>query len=104
MGKHRPGKPSWNECTRKRHLEKSLREKVDTTSQYRIVLRDGTVRHIHTIRHPVVNSAGEVVKLVGTSIDITEHKRVEEERERLRRLEAELAHANRVNMLGELTT
>jgi C4-dicarboxylate-specific signal transduction histidine kinase len=41
---------------------------------------------------------------VGTSIDSTEHKRVEEERERLRRLEAELAHANRVNMLGELTT
>ncbi|HKN09004.1 MAG TPA: PAS domain S-box protein, partial [Pseudomonadota bacterium] len=88
----------------KRILEKSVREKRDTTSQYRIVLPDGRVRHIHTIRHPMVNSAGEVVRLVGTSIDITEHKRVEEERERLRRLEAELAHANRVNMLGELTT
>ena len=88
----------------KRILEKSVREKLDTTSQYRIVLPDGSVRHIHTIRHPMVNSAGEVVRLVGTSIDITEHKRVEEERERLRRLEAELAHANRVNMLGELTT
>ena len=90
--------------TWKRHLEKSLREKVDTTSQYRIVLRDGTVRHIHTIRHPVVNSAGEVVKLVGTSIDITERKHAEEERDRLRRLETELAHANRLNTLGELTT
>ena len=88
----------------KRILEKSVREKVDTTSQYRILLPDGRVRHIHTIRHPMVNSAGEVVKLVGTSIDITEHKRAEEERERLRRLEAELAHANRVNTLGELTT
>ncbi len=88
----------------KRILEKSVREKLDTTSQYRIVLPDGRVRHIHTIRHPMANSAGEVVKLVGTSIDITEHKRAEEERERLRRLEAELAHANRVNMLGELTT
>ncbi len=88
----------------KRILEKSVREKLDTTSQYRIMLPDGRVRHIHTIRHPMVNSAGEVVRLVGTSIDITEHKRVEEERERLRRLEAELAHANRVNMLGELTT
>ena len=88
----------------KRILEKSVREKLDTTSQYRIVLPDGSIRHIHTIRHPVVNSAGEVVKLVGTSIDITERKRAEEERERLRRLEAELAHANRVNTLGELTT
>ena len=96
---HPEDQSSW-----KRNLEKSLREKVDTFDQYRIVLPDGTLRHIHTIRHPVVNSAGEVVKLVGTSIDITERKRAEEERERLLRLEAELAHANRVNMLGELTT
>ena len=71
---HPEDRSSW-----KRNLEKSLREKVDTTDQYRIVLPDGTVRHIHTIRHPVVNSAGEVVKLVGTSIDITERKRAEEE-------------------------
>jgi len=62
-----------------RILEKSVREKLDTTSQYRIVLPDGSIRHIHTIRHPVVNSAGEVVKLVGTSIDITERKRAEEQ-------------------------
>jgi C4-dicarboxylate-specific signal transduction histidine kinase len=88
----------------KRYLEKTLREKVDTTSQYRLVLPGGRIRHIQTIRHPVVNSAGEVVKLVGTSIDITERKQAEEERERLRRLETELAHANRLNTLGELTT
>src|SRR4030095_12875002 len=49
------------------------------------------------------NSAGQVVKLVGTSIDITDQKRGEEERETLRRLEAELAHANRLTTLGELT-
>ena len=67
------------------------------------MLPDGTVRHLRTIRHPVLNSAGEVVKLVGTSIDITEHKRGEEERETLRRLEAELAHANRLTTMGELT-
>ena len=71
---HPEDRSSW-----KRNLEKSLREKVDTADQYRVVLPDGTVRHIHTIRHPVVNSAGEVVKLVGTSIDITERKRAEEE-------------------------
>jgi PAS domain S-box-containing protein len=96
---HPEDRSSW-----KRNLKKSLREKQDTTDEYRIVLPDGRVRHIHTIRHPVVNSAGEVVKLVGTSIDITERKHAEEARERLRRLETELAHANRVNTLGELTT
>jgi signal transduction histidine kinase len=39
---------------------------------------------------------------VGTTVDITERKRAEEERERLRELEADLAHINRVSMLGEL--
>jgi len=63
----------------KRDLEKSLRNKVDTSTEYRILLPDGRIRHIHTIRHPVVNSAGEVVKLVGTSIDITERKHADEE-------------------------
>ena len=40
--------------------------------------------------------------MVGTTVDITERKRAEEERERLRRLEADLAHINRVSMMGEL--
>jgi signal transduction histidine kinase len=35
-------------------------------------------------------------------VDITERKRAEEEREKLRQLEADLAHVNRVNMMGEL--
>jgi signal transduction histidine kinase len=41
--------------------------------------------------------------LVGTTIDITERKRAEQERDRLRQLEADLAHINRVSLLGELT-
>jgi len=83
-------------------FEKSLREKVDTSSEFRIVLPSGTVKHIQVIRHPVLNDAGDVVKLVGTLIDMTERKRAEEERERLRQLEADLAHFNRVSMIGEL--
>ena len=35
--------------------------------------------------------------------DITERKQAEQERERLRELEAELAHINRVNVIGEMT-
>jgi len=42
--------------------------------------------------------------VVGTHVDVTERKRTEEERERLRRLEADLAHMNRVTMLGELAS
>jgi len=35
-------------------------------------------------------------------MDITERKHAEEEREKLHQLEADLAHINRVNMMGEL--
>ncbi|MGA7634736.1 MAG: ATP-binding protein [Terriglobales bacterium] len=36
-------------------------------------------------------------------LDLTQRKRAEEERDRLHRLEADLAHINRVNTMGELT-
>ena len=66
-------------------FEKSLREKVDTASEFRLVLPSGTVKHVQTIRHPVLNEAGDVVELVGTTMDITERKRAEEALSRLNR-------------------
>jgi PAS domain S-box-containing protein len=60
-------------------FEKSLREKVDVSSEFRIVLPSGTVKHIQTIRHPVLDSAGDVVRIVGTVIDITDRKRAGDE-------------------------
>ncbi|MGA3268935.1 MAG: PAS domain S-box protein [Verrucomicrobiota bacterium] len=60
------------------NFEKSLREKLDSLDEYRIVLPDGTIKHIRTIRHPVLNDAGDLVKLVGITIDITERKHTEE--------------------------
>jgi len=83
-------------------FEKSLREKVDASSEFRIVLPSGTVKHLQATRHPVLNDAGDVVELVGTVIDMTERKRAEQERERLRQLESELAHIDRISMMGEL--
>jgi len=59
-------------------FEKSLREKVDTSDEYRFLLPDGTVKHIQSIRHPALNDAGDVVQLVGTFVDITERKAAEE--------------------------
>jgi signal transduction histidine kinase len=43
------------------------------------------------------------VEVVGTVVDITERKRAENESERLQQLQADLAHINRVSMMGELT-
>ena len=52
---------------------------------------------------PLRDKQGKIVKWYGTLTDIEERKRAEDERERLRRLEAQLAHTNRLSMLGELT-
>ena len=41
---------------------------------------------------------------LGLVRDITERKRAEQERERLRQLESDLAHINRMSMMGELAT
>ena len=45
---------------------------------------------------------GATTAILVTNNDISARKRAEEERERLRHIEADLAHVNRVSMLGEL--
>ncbi len=60
-------------------FQKLIDEKVDSEDEYRIVLPDGTVKYVHAICHPVLNADGELVEIVGTTIDITERKRAEEE-------------------------
>lgn len=52
---------------------------------------------------PLRDKHRRIVKWYGTLTDIEERKRAEAEAERLRRLEAHLAHTNRLSMLGELT-
>jgi signal transduction histidine kinase len=51
---------------------------------------------------PLHDAAGKIIKWYGTSTDIDDHKRAEAERGRLRQLEADLAHINRVSIMGEL--
>jgi PAS domain S-box-containing protein len=58
-------------------LDKALAEKRDFEVEFRIILPDGTMKYIHTLGHPVLNSAGEVEELVGTGVDITRQKRAE---------------------------
>src|SRR5712671_1503559 len=71
--------------------------------EFRLVLPDGTMRYVRSTGHPVRNASGDVVEYIGTSIDVTERKRAEEERERLRQAQEDLAHVNRVTTMGELT-
>jgi len=71
--------------------------------EFRIVLPDGAIKYVRSTGHPVRNISGDLLEYVGTSIDVTERKRADEERERLRQAQADLAHVNRVTTMGELT-
>jgi len=68
--------------------------------EYRVCHPDGTIRFVRAIGHH--NRSGEMGYYVGITMDITERKKAEQEREKLRQLEADLAHINRVNTMGEL--
>jgi PAS domain S-box-containing protein len=78
-----------------------LCKKVDTSDEYRIVLPDGTVKYIYTIRHPVLDEKGNVHRLVGASADITELKRTQEAQ---RRTATYLADAHRLTRTGGWAT
>jgi PAS domain S-box-containing protein len=78
------------------------RQKRDYAVEHRILLPDGTVRYLEATAHFVSSADGGLFEVVGTHVDVTERKRAQEERERLRQLEADLAHMNRVSMMGEL--
>ena len=71
--------------------------------EFRSVLPDGAIKYVRSTGHPVRNISGDLLEYVGTSIDVTERKRADEERERLRQVQADLAHLSRVTTMGELT-
>jgi PAS domain S-box-containing protein len=74
--------PEDRDWVRKR-FEESLRERVDTFAEYRVLLPDGTVRHINASGHPVLDEDGQLIEFVGAAEDVTERKRTELERRRL---------------------
>ena len=51
--------------------------------EYRLLLPDGTIRHINEIVYPVVDGSGKVVERFGVVSDVTERKQAETEISRL---------------------
>jgi C4-dicarboxylate-specific signal transduction histidine kinase len=85
-----------------RHDRTAIVEKADYDLEFRIVFLNGKMRWIHTVGHPVLSNTGDLEQFVGSSTDITALKSAEQEREKLRQLEADLAHIDRVSTLGEM--
>jgi PAS domain S-box-containing protein len=90
---------------------KAFYHAIQTGTAYQAVHRlrraaDGEYRWHHARGEPLRDREGRIVQWYGLSIDIDERKRAEqalrEEQDRLRQLEADLAHMNRLSMMGEL--
>jgi C4-dicarboxylate-specific signal transduction histidine kinase len=62
-------------------------------------LLDGTVKTLAATRLHFVREG--TVEVIGTHVDVTERKRAQEVHERLRQLESDLAHMNRLGVIGE---
>jgi PAS domain S-box-containing protein len=65
---------------------------------YRLLMPDGSVKHVHATAHAVTDASGGI-EFVGAVTDVTSRKRAEAE---LHEAQANLAHVTRVTALGEL--
>ena len=81
-----------------RSIEHASREWKNFDIDHRLLMPDGSVKHIHVVAHAIRDASGNI-EFVGTVMDVTERKRAEDS---LRRAHTELAHANRVTTMGEL--
>ena len=105
--------PSWEEFLQRVHPEdranlettsnRAILEKSDYDVEFRIVIPGERLKFLHSVGELILDPSGQLLQFVGVVMDVTESRRAEEERERLRRTQAELAHMNRVSTMGELT-
>jgi PAS domain S-box-containing protein len=62
----------------KSELDRAINDKVPVYYDYRILREDGSVRYMHDRLEAICNEDGEVIRLLGTTQDITERKQIEE--------------------------
>jgi PAS domain S-box-containing protein len=108
------GIPSYEALLERIHPEDRTRwlenteeaERRDSDLDFRVVLPDGEIKHLHGVGHPVFSESGELVEIIGAVMDITERKRAERELHEkevsLREAQSSLARVSRLTTMGEL--
>jgi PAS domain S-box-containing protein len=81
-------------------LDRAVRQRSRFAHEYRIVLPDGSVKHLQSVGQPDITESGDL-EFIGTVMDITERRRADEA---LRTAQAELARVARLTTMGELVT
>ena len=82
--------------------QEALRQQKDYAVEFRIVLTDGTIKYIEATGHHLFSARGGLLEIIGSVVDVTGRKRAQAELERMRQLELDIAHMNRLSMMGEL--
>jgi PAS domain S-box-containing protein len=83
-------------------IQEAVHQKRDFIDEFRLLLPDGTLKWVEGTSYHVFSPAGTLAEVITTTVDVTERRRAQDEREKLRQLELDFAHMNRVNMMGEL--
>nr|WP_245475162.1 MULTISPECIES: PAS domain S-box protein [unclassified Bradyrhizobium] len=77
-------------------IDRALRNLEDFEHEYRLLLPDGSVKHLHALARAIRTASGDI-EFVGAVTDITAAKQAEQQ---LRRSEAYLAEAQRLSHTG----
>jgi PAS domain S-box-containing protein len=80
-------------------IDRTSRTGKDLDFEYRLLLPDGSVKHVHVVARASRNQAG-LLEYVGAVVDVTATKQTEE---KLHKAQTELARVTRVTTLGEMT-
>jgi two-component system, sensor histidine kinase and response regulator len=83
-------------------LKKTMEEKGRATVEFRITRPDGTVRHLSAAQGPVLDEAGNVSKIIGVNIDVTNRRKVETDLQRAKD-EAEAANRAKSEFLANMS-
>src|SRR5204863_6145712 len=80
----------------KRIIQRASQDGKDFDFEYRLLMPDASIKHLHIVAHAKRDELGEL-EFVGAVMDTTERKRVEQA---LRRSESNLAEAQRLTHTG----
>src|SRR5258707_6880337 len=78
-------------------LDHAIQQKMDFDFEHRLLMLDGSIKHVRVVGHPAIVAGPGDFKFVGAITDVTERKRAQEA---LLRSEAYLAEGQRLTQTG----
>jgi len=84
-----------------REFQRAIHETGRLDLEYRLVRRDGTTRHVHSLAQMQTSADGQSLIITGTIHDITDRRLVDEE---TRQGQERLTHVARLSIMGEMAT